>query len=85
MTPLVQIRALLSRLQSGVPLSETEAERLALEALSLQRRLERLREVAPEVEVELHPMLVALADRGRARLAAERGALARLGAVAPGL
>lgn len=85
MTPLVQVRALLTRLQSGVPLTEVEAERLALEALSLQRRLERLRELAPEVEVELHPDLVALAERGRARLASERVARSRLGAVAPGL
>jgi hypothetical protein len=63
MTPLAQVRALLERLQEGGGLSEAEAERLGREALALRRRLERLRALAPEVDVELDPRLATYADR----------------------
>jgi hypothetical protein len=60
---MAQVRALLDRLQGGEALTPAELERLALDALALRRRLERLRALAPELEVELHPRLVALAER----------------------
>jgi hypothetical protein len=66
MAGLAQVRALLARLQSGETLSEAELERLALDALALRRRLERLRALAPEVDVELDPTLMRLADRAAA-------------------
>ncbi len=67
MAGLAQVRALLARLQSGETLSEAELERLALDALALRRRLERLRALAPEVDVELDPTLMRLADRAASR------------------
>lgn len=66
MAGLAQVRALLARLHSGETLSEAELERLALDALALRRRLERLRALAPEVDVELDPTLMRLADRAAA-------------------
>ncbi len=69
MAGLSQVRALLDRLQSGETLSEAELERLALDALTLRRRVERLRALAPEVDVELDPTLLRLADRAAASTA----------------
>ncbi|MBX3469094.1 MAG: hypothetical protein KF878_19660 [Planctomycetes bacterium] len=63
MSALAAVRALLERLQAGEALSEAELDALALEARALRRRLERLRAVAPEVEVELDPTLARLAER----------------------
>lgn len=66
MSPMAQIRALVARLHSGEPLTPAEAERLAIDALTLRRRLERLRVLVPDVDVELDPALLALADRAAA-------------------
>lgn len=63
MSPFAQVRALLERLQEGATLTEAEAERLGREALALRFRLERLRALAPDADVELDPRLVAYADR----------------------
>lgn len=63
MASLAHVRALLARLQSGETLSEAELERLALDALALRRRLDRLRALAPDLDVELDPALSRLADR----------------------
>ena len=67
MAGLAQVRALLARLQSGEPLSEGELERLAIDALALRRRMERLRALAPDLDVEFDPVLARLAERAAAR------------------
>lgn len=82
MSPMAQVRALVARLQSGEPITATEAERLALDALTLQRRLERLRALAPELEVELDPTLVAFAARADRSRLVESGHLDRAAALA---
>lgn len=66
MASLAHVRAQLARLQAGETLSPAELERLALDALSLRRRVERLRALAPDVEVELDPALVRLAESAKA-------------------
>lgn len=82
MSPMAQVRALVARLQAGEPITATEAERLALDALALQRRLERLRALAPELVVELDPTLVALAARADRSRLIESGQLDRAAALA---
>lgn len=66
MANLSQVRALLARLQAGETLSGPELERLALDALTLRRRVEKLRALAPDAGVDLDPTLLRLADRAAA-------------------
>jgi hypothetical protein len=80
---MAQLRALVARLHAGEVLTPDEAERLAVDALALQRRLERLRALAPEVEVELDPTLAAFAARAERSRLVESDHLDRAAALAP--